>query len=122
MLIRRCQEEHKNHGAWHFIFFNFKTVFKHAKDSRKIRYIGRPTAASPATGNYAHFGFFFSLFFFLIFKELKDNIKRNLPHSWPRQWQREPIRIMNNVSDAFASFLILEKNNSNSLSPSKFAL
>lgn len=66
LLIHRCQEEHKNHGAWHFVYFNFKTVFKHAGDSRNIRYVGtftflngffvsyslgRATAASPATGS-----------------------------------------------------------------------
>lgn len=45
-----CQEEHKNHGAWHYVYFNFKTVFKHAHDKRNISYVGRQTAASPATG------------------------------------------------------------------------
>jgi len=45
-----CQEEHKNHGAWHYMYFNFKTVLNHANDKRKLQYIGRQTAASPATG------------------------------------------------------------------------
>jgi len=46
-----CQEEPKNMGAWTFIFFNFKTTFKHLNDIREIKYIGRPPSASPATGS-----------------------------------------------------------------------
>ncbi|MCY4306039.1 MAG: 2-oxoglutarate dehydrogenase E1 component [Aestuariivita sp.] len=46
-----CQEEPKNQGAWSFIEPNLEWVLKriHAKHTRP-RYVGRPTAASPATG------------------------------------------------------------------------
>jgi len=46
-----CQEEPKNMGAWTFIYFNFKTTFKHKDDKRELKYIGRPPSASPATGS-----------------------------------------------------------------------
>jgi len=47
-----CQEEHMNHGAWTYMFFMFKMVFKHIQSTQKeLVYIGRPTSASPATGS-----------------------------------------------------------------------
>eukprot|EP01124_Arcella_intermedia_P024163 TRINITY_DN4007_c0_g1_i1.p1 TRINITY_DN4007_c0_g1~~TRINITY_DN4007_c0_g1_i1.p1 ORF type:complete len:1016 (-),score=165.40 TRINITY_DN4007_c0_g1_i1:37-3084(-) len=46
-----CQEEPKNMGAWTFVYFNFRTTLKHINDSREVKYIGRPSSASPATGS-----------------------------------------------------------------------
>lgn len=40
------QEEPKNMGAWNFIFINFSEM------KLPVRYVGRPPAASPATGSY----------------------------------------------------------------------
>ncbi|MDT0681731.1 2-oxoglutarate dehydrogenase E1 component [Roseicyclus sp. F158] len=46
-----CQEEPKNQGAWTFIEPNLEWVLGRVKaDSRRPRYVGRSTAASPATG------------------------------------------------------------------------
>ncbi|XP_068082629.1 2-oxoglutarate dehydrogenase complex component E1 [Anabrus simplex] len=42
-----AQEEHKNQGAWGYVQPRFHTALTRIKD---IRYVGRPTAASPATG------------------------------------------------------------------------
>ena len=46
-----CQEEPKNMGAWSFIDPYLEWVLAHidAKHQR-VRYTGRPAAASPATG------------------------------------------------------------------------
>jgi len=49
------QEEPKNMGAWTFVFFNFRTIFKHLRQSKELGYIGRKASASPATGStYQH--------------------------------------------------------------------
>ncbi|WP_116085943.1 2-oxoglutarate dehydrogenase E1 component [Tropicimonas sp. IMCC34011] len=46
-----CQEEPKNQGAWSFIEPNLEWVLGRVKaDYRRPRYVGRSTAASPATG------------------------------------------------------------------------
>jgi len=45
-----AQEEHKNQGAWTYVQPRFYTALT---GSRDVNYIGRPTAASPATGSKA---------------------------------------------------------------------
>lgn len=43
-----CQEEPKNMGGWYFV----STRFKYAEQkNQKTKYVGRPAAASPATGS-----------------------------------------------------------------------
>jgi len=50
--ITWCQEEHMNHGAWTYMFFNFQTTLKHiGRSQTNPNYIGRVTSASPATGS-----------------------------------------------------------------------
>ncbi|KAI5732037.1 hypothetical protein M8J77_020265 [Diaphorina citri] len=43
-----AQEEHKNQGAWSYVHPRFHTALK---GERELRYVGRPTAASPSTGS-----------------------------------------------------------------------
>jgi 2-oxoglutarate dehydrogenase E1 component len=46
-----CQEEPKNMGAWSFMEPNIEwTLEQISAKSRRPRYVGRPAAASPATG------------------------------------------------------------------------
>lgn len=46
-----CQEEPKNMGAWAFIQPYVEWVFDQmGREGRRVRYTGRPAAASPATG------------------------------------------------------------------------
>jgi len=46
-----CQEEPANMGAWHHIFFHMRTALRHSKaTATEPRYVGRHSAASPATG------------------------------------------------------------------------
>jgi len=46
-----CQEEPKNQGAWSFIEANIEWVLDHiGADSRRPRYVGRPSCASTAAG------------------------------------------------------------------------
>ena len=46
-----CQEEPKNMGAWSFIDPYLEWVLAHIDAKyQKVRYTGRPAAASPATG------------------------------------------------------------------------
>ena len=47
-----CQEEPKNMGAWNTTRFYIDRTLEiiHMKD-KKVKYIGRNAAASPATGN-----------------------------------------------------------------------
>ena len=46
-----CQEEPKNMGAWTFIDPYLEWVLSHiGAEHRRVRYAGRPAAASPATG------------------------------------------------------------------------
>jgi 2-oxoglutarate dehydrogenase E1 component len=46
-----CQEEPENMGAWHFVDRRIEAVLtKNANAAARPRYIGRPSAASPATG------------------------------------------------------------------------
>jgi len=46
-----CQEEPKNQGAWSFIEPNIEWVMERIKAKvTRPRYVGRPAAASPATG------------------------------------------------------------------------
>lgn len=33
------------------MYFHFATVFKHLGQDRELKYVGRPPAATPATGN-----------------------------------------------------------------------
>ncbi|MEZ5648528.1 MAG: 2-oxoglutarate dehydrogenase E1 component [Alphaproteobacteria bacterium] len=48
-----CQEEPQNTGAWFFIDRRIESVLEELDHkSRRPKYIGRPEAASPATGNY----------------------------------------------------------------------
>ena len=47
-----AQEEHKNQGAWTYVQPLFHTTLNGA---RHVAYIGRPTAASPATGSKMQF-------------------------------------------------------------------
>ncbi|XP_059470554.1 2-oxoglutarate dehydrogenase complex component E1 isoform X2 [Neocloeon triangulifer] len=43
-----AQEEHKNQGAWSYVQPRFNTALN---NTRSLSYVGRPTAASPATGS-----------------------------------------------------------------------
>ncbi|XP_017790814.1 PREDICTED: 2-oxoglutarate dehydrogenase, mitochondrial isoform X3 [Habropoda laboriosa] len=43
-----AQEEHKNQGAWTYVQPRFHTALN---GTRTVSYVGRPTAASPATGS-----------------------------------------------------------------------
>ncbi|CAK9817401.1 2-oxoglutarate dehydrogenase complex component E1 [Anthophora plagiata] len=43
-----AQEEHKNQGAWTYVQPRFHTALN---GTRAVSYVGRPTAASPATGS-----------------------------------------------------------------------
>ncbi|MFS4438310.1 2-oxoglutarate dehydrogenase E1 component [Paracoccaceae bacterium GXU_MW_L88] len=46
-----CQEEPKNQGAWFFVEPNIEWVLDQAgNETKRARYVGRPAAASPATG------------------------------------------------------------------------
>ncbi|KAJ3657052.1 hypothetical protein Zmor_016087 [Zophobas morio] len=45
-----AQEEHKNQGPWFYVQPRFETALT---GSRDVVYVGRPTAASPATGSKA---------------------------------------------------------------------
>ncbi|KYB27599.1 putative 2-oxoglutarate dehydrogenase E1 component DHKTD1 homolog, mitochondrial-like Protein [Tribolium castaneum] len=45
-----AQEEHKNQGSWSYVQPRFETALT---GSRDVIYVGRPTAASPATGSKA---------------------------------------------------------------------
>ena len=50
-----CQEEPRNMGAWYFIDHRLETILRNLQRSTpRARYIGRPEAASPATGSYRH--------------------------------------------------------------------
>lgn len=44
------QEEPENMGAWYFVEEQMQPVINPGGQGRQLRYIGRPTAASPATG------------------------------------------------------------------------
>ncbi len=45
-----CQEEAKNNGAWSFVVFRIEDVLESLGRSDRVRYVGRPDAASPAAG------------------------------------------------------------------------
>ncbi|MEQ8177855.1 MAG: hypothetical protein RIA10_05915, partial [Amphiplicatus sp.] len=46
-----CQEEPKNMGAWFFMEPNIEwTLDQIGAKSKRARYVGRPSSASPATG------------------------------------------------------------------------
>ena len=45
-----CQEETKNNGAWSFVVFRIEDVLESLGRSDRVRYAGRPEAASPAAG------------------------------------------------------------------------
>ncbi|XP_070509691.1 2-oxoglutarate dehydrogenase complex component E1-like isoform X2 [Chironomus tepperi] len=45
-----AQEEHKNQGAWNYVLPRFETALNSSRDTR---YMGRPCAASTATGSKA---------------------------------------------------------------------
>jgi 2-oxoglutarate dehydrogenase E1 component len=46
-----CQEEPENNGAWHFVDRRIEKVLGHIEvAARRPRFVGRPAAASPATG------------------------------------------------------------------------
>ncbi len=48
-----CQEEPQNQGAWSYVAARLDTVLNGLGDSpRKARYVGRPEAASPASGSF----------------------------------------------------------------------
>jgi 2-oxoglutarate dehydrogenase E1 component len=48
-----CQEEPQNQGAWGYVAARLDTVLDGLSNtSRKTRYIGRPEAASPASGSF----------------------------------------------------------------------
>eukprot|EP00051_Salpingoeca_urceolata_P002017 m.46182 g.46182 ORF g.46182 m.46182 type:complete len:1161 (+) comp11836_c0_seq1:131-3613(+) len=49
-----CQEEPKNMGAWLYVLPRLRTAVRELvgpKETRKIKYVGRPPAASPATAS-----------------------------------------------------------------------
>jgi 2-oxoglutarate dehydrogenase E1 component len=43
------QEEPWNMGAWHFVYHRLRRLLP---EDRRLSYVGRPEAASPATGSY----------------------------------------------------------------------
>ena len=50
-----CHEEPQNMGAWYYMFFHLQTAMKNSSMASKGKeplFIGRPSAASPAAGNY----------------------------------------------------------------------
>jgi 2-oxoglutarate dehydrogenase E1 component len=48
-----CQEEPKNMGSWFFVAPEIDTVMEElGTKQRRVRYVGRPASASPATGLY----------------------------------------------------------------------
>jgi 2-oxoglutarate dehydrogenase E1 component len=48
-----CQEEPKNMGSWFFVSPEIDTVMEELETKqRRVRYVGRPASASPATGLY----------------------------------------------------------------------
>ncbi|MDP6474778.1 MAG: 2-oxoglutarate dehydrogenase E1 component [Alphaproteobacteria bacterium] len=48
-----CQEEPQNQGAWSYVAPRIDAVLEGLGDpARRIRYVGRPEAASPASGSY----------------------------------------------------------------------
>ncbi len=47
-----CQEEPKNMGAWTFVVSRIEDVLESIGRSDRVRYTGRPEAASPAAGYY----------------------------------------------------------------------
>jgi len=46
-----CQEEPQNMGAWGFMASRIEDVIESIGRSDRLRYVGRPEAASPAAGN-----------------------------------------------------------------------
>ncbi|XP_055333582.1 LOW QUALITY PROTEIN: 2-oxoglutarate dehydrogenase complex component E1-like [Paramacrobiotus metropolitanus] len=51
-VITWVQEEHKNAGAWMYVQPRIDNILRHhIKERRRIKYVGRIAAASPATGN-----------------------------------------------------------------------
>jgi 2-oxoglutarate dehydrogenase complex dehydrogenase (E1) component-like enzyme len=44
------QEEAENMGAWYFVEEQMQPMICPGGQGRQLRYVGRPTAASPATG------------------------------------------------------------------------
>jgi 2-oxoglutarate dehydrogenase E1 component len=44
------QEEPENMGAWYFVEEQMQSMINPGETGRQLRYVGRPTAASPATG------------------------------------------------------------------------
>ena len=48
-----CQEEPKNMGGWSFVAPEIDQVMENlGTKQRRVRYVGRPASASPATGLY----------------------------------------------------------------------
>jgi len=47
-----CQEEPQNMGAWSFIVSRIEDVLESIGHNGRLRYVGRPAAASPAAGYY----------------------------------------------------------------------
>lgn len=49
-----AQEEHKNMGAWTYMFFALSTTIREVRGQHQVpKYVGRNIAASPATGSLA---------------------------------------------------------------------
>lgn len=46
-----CQEEPENMGPWTFVRHRMEAVLERMKRTPSVRYVGRPEAASPATGS-----------------------------------------------------------------------
>jgi 2-oxoglutarate dehydrogenase E1 component len=47
-----CQEEPQNMGAWTFVYPRIEEVLESLGRADRLRYVGRPAAASPAAGYY----------------------------------------------------------------------
>ena len=52
-----CQEEPKNQGSWHFAMENIEeTLAEMNHKAGRAKYVGRPSAAAPATGSNKRHG------------------------------------------------------------------
>ncbi len=51
--ITWCQEEPQNQGAWSYVAPRIDAVLEGLREpAPRLRYVGRPEAASPASGSY----------------------------------------------------------------------
>jgi 2-oxoglutarate dehydrogenase E1 component len=53
-LFSWVQEEPQNMGAWTYLAPQLEAIIRSISPSASLRYVGRPAAASPATGSFLH--------------------------------------------------------------------